>query len=423
MAEFFEIEGGKKLKGDIEVRGSKNGALAILAATLLTSQPSVIKNLPLLGDVLVMLEILKSLGAQINWLDERTVKIQAKDLKTQAEDKLIRKIRASILIAGPLLARKGELKIAKPGGCHIGVRGLDTHFEGFQETGVFLEKEEGEKYHLKAPKIFQPTKVVLNEFSLTATENLMMLFAGAEMENEIHLAASEPHIQELGEFLKEMGAEIKGLGTHTIKIRGKKNLKGVEHSIWPDYIEAGTFFSLAASTKSNLKIKNVPVEFLEMVFRSLKKMGVLYRIEGQTVLIEGENSKLVGAKIQTLPYPGFPTDLQAPFAVLGTQSAGTTLIFDTLFEGRFKYVDELNQMAAKITVCDPHRILIIGPTPLSGAKIKSYDLRAGATLIIAALTASGKSQLAGADEVDRGYEKIEEGLQSIGANIKRVTVE
>jgi len=427
MNEVFEIEGGQKLGGEIEVRGSKNGALAILAATLLTSEPCVIKNVPLVSDVLAMLEILKGYGAEVEWLDERTVKIQAKDLKIEPSDlKLTRKIRASILVAGPVLARRGELKIGKPGGCQIGVRGLDAHFEGFGDLGVTAEKAEEnsrEVYYLTAPKNFQPATVVLKEFSVTATENLMTLLAGLEGKGEIHLAALEPHIQELGEFLKKMGAEVSGLGTHTLKIAGRKNLKGAEHTIWPDYIEAGTFFSLAASTKSNLKVKNVPVEYLEMVFRNLKKMGVSYRIGEQEAVISGADSNLSGAKIQTLPYPGFPTDLQAPFSVLGTQAQGTTLIFDTLFEGRFRYSEELNQMGANITICDPHRLLISGPTLLYGTNVKSADLRAGATLIIAALTASGKSTLSGAGEIDRGYERIEERLQKIGASIKRVVAE
>lgn len=420
MAQIFEIEGGRKLKGEIEIRGSKNSALAILSACLLTKEPCLIDNLPLIGDVLVMIEILENLGAEVSWLGERTVRIQAKDLKIEPPEKLVRKIRASILIAGPLLIRERELKIAKPGGCHIGVRPLDTHFEGFQELGVELVKEEENFYHLKAPKCFQPKVIVLNEFSVTATENLMMLLAGIEGESEIHLAASEPHVQELGEFLKKMGAEIEGLGTPWLKIRGRGDLKGAEHQIWPDYIEAGTFFSLAATTKSNLLIKKVPVNFLEMVFKKLKKMGVSYKIEGSQVFLEGGNSQLKATKIQTLPYPGFPTDLQGPFAVLATQAEGNSLIFDTLFENRFRYIEELNQMGAKITACDPHRILISGPTPLYGRKVKSFDLRAGATLIIAALAASGKSEIWEAREVDRGYEKLEERLGKLGALIKRV---
>jgi len=425
MAQIFEIEGGKELKGKIKVAGTKNGALAILPACLLTEEPCVIKNIPLLTDVLVMIDILKNLGAEVGWLDEKTIRIQAKNVNNDADTKLVRKIRASILIAGSVLARTGELKIAKPGGCHIGVRSLDAHFEGLADLGIKLlsENRDSEKYYLKTPSKIKPGVVCLNEFSVTATENLMMLMAAIEGRSEIHLAAAEPHIQELGEFLKAMGAELEGLGTHTIIIKGKKKLKGVEHTIQPDYIEAGSFFSLAASTKSNLKIINVPVTQMEMVFRNLKKMGVLYKIEGNDVFIEGKSSSLKAAKIQTLPYPGFPTDLQSPFAVMATQAQGDSLIFDTLFEGRFKYVDELNQMGAKIFLCDPHRILVCGPTPLYGTKIKSFDLRSGATLIIAALTAKGESQVFGIEEVDRGYEKIEERLQKIGANIKRVVVE
>lgn len=423
MNEIFEIEGGRKLNGEIVVRGTKNGALAILPACLLTKESCIIKNIPLVTDVLTMIEIIKSLGAEVEWLDERTVKIQAKDLKLEPESVLAKKIRASVLIAGPMLARMKEIKIAKPGGCRIGVRGLDAHLEGFNDVGIITEQDGGEKYYLKSPKIINNNIAVLKEFSVTATENLMMLFAGQEGINEIHLAATEPHIIELGEFLKKMGVEIDGLGTHSIRIKGGKNLKGIEHSIWPDYIEAGTFISLAVSTKSDLTIKNTPVEYMEMVFRKLKEFGISYKIKEESVLIESSISHLVGAKIQTMPYPGFPTDLQSPFAVIGTQAQGNTLVFDTLFEGRFKYVDELNQMGAKITVCDPHRVLIAGPTQLYGAKIKTYDLRAGATMIVAALTAEGKSQLAGASEIDRGYEKIEERLQKIGAEIRRVRVE
>lgn len=425
MVEFFEIEGGKKLKGELRVAGSKNAALAILPACLLTDEPCIIKNVPLLTDVLVMIDLIKSLGVEVEWLDEKTVRIQAKNLDSNADTVLVRKIRASILIAGPILARLGELKIAKPGGCHIGVRGLDAHFEGFRDLGIELieERSEKEKYYLKTPAELKPTAIYLNEFSVTATENLLMLLASINGKSEIHLAAAEPHVQELGEVLIKMGAEIEGLGTHTIKIKGAKKLKGIEHTIGADYIEAGTFFSLAATTKSNLKILNVPVAYLEMVFRNLKKIGISYKIEGDVVFIEGEKSSLKAAKIQTLPYPGFPTDLQAPFAALMTQAEGQSLIFDTLFEGRFKYVEELTQMGAKIFVCDPHRIVVSGPTPLYGTKIKSFDLRAGATLIIAALAASGKSEVYGIEQVDRGYEKIEERLQSIGASIKRVVQE
>ncbi len=423
MNEIFEIEGGKKLSGEIEVRGTKNGALAILPACLLTLEPCVIKNIPLVTDVLTMIEIIKSLGAEVEWLDKRTVKIQAKDLKIEPDDKLAKKIRASILIAGPMLVRMKEIEIAKPGGCRIGVRGLDAHLEGFSDVGVITEQDGGEKYHLKLSQNINNNTTVLKEFSVTATENLMMLFSGQEGTNEIHLSATEPHIIELGEFLQKMGAEINGLGTHTIKIKGSKNLRGGEHSIWPDYIEAGTFISLAASTKSDLTIKNTPVEYMEIIFRKLKEFGISYKIKEESILINGSISHLVGTKIQTMPYPGFPTDLQSPFAVIGTQAQGNTLVFDTLFEGRFKYVDELNQMGAKIIACDPHRVLIAGPTQLYGAKIKTYDLRAGATMIIAALTAEGKSQLAGAGEIDRGYEKIEERLQKIGAEIRRITSE
>jgi UDP-N-acetylglucosamine 1-carboxyvinyltransferase len=425
MAEVFEVQGGKKLSGEIDVRGTKNGTLAILPACLLSSEPSIIKNVPLLSDVMAMLELIKSLGATVEWLDQRTVKIQAKDLKNKPDDTLVRKIRASILLAGPVLGRLGQLEIAKPGGCHIGERGLDAHLEGFGDVGIMAEKDDHQNtfYHLKVADKLKPTKIVLGEFSVTATENLMMLLATVEGQSEIHMAAAEPHIQELGEFLIQMGAEISGLGTHIIKIKGTEILKGVEHTIWPDYIEAGTFFALAGATKSNFKINNVPSDYLEMVFRNLKKMGVLYTIEGNSALIKGGDSTLKATKIQTFPYPGFPTDLQAPFSVLCTQAQGQSLIFDTLFEGRFKYADELVSMGARVTFCDPHRILIDGPTDLSGSKMKSCDLRAGATLIIAALTANGKSIILSANEVDRGYEKIEERFQGIGADIKRVNLE
>ncbi len=420
----FVVNGGKKLGGDIEVRGAKNAATPIIAATLLTKRPCVIKNIPIVRDVLTMINILEGMGSKVDWLDKRTVKITNDNVDhLKLERELVRKIRSSILLVGPLLARFGELEMSTPGGCHIGVRPMDAHFDAFRELGAkVMYEEEKELYRVAKGDKFNIGKIALKEFSVTATENLLMLGA-LNPGLEIEIAASEPHVQDLGKFLISLGAEIDGLGTHNIKINRSISKDGgeVEYEIINDPIEAGTFMALGAATKSDIRVLGVPVESLTLPLLKLKEFGVSFEITGKDVSIYGSRSSLRAVKkLMTQPYPGFPSDLQAPFGVLATQSKGETLIFDTMFEGRLKYLYELEKMGAAVEILGPHRAIVKGPKNLTGKNVESIDLRAGATLVIAALVAEGESTLHTAEQIDRGYENIEERLVAIGADIKRV---
>ncbi len=421
MQQKFIINGGRALAGTIEVRGAKNAATPILAACLLTEEPCVIDNLPLIEDVFRIIEILQSVGARVEWLGQRRIKVQAKgiDPKKIDQDKVCR-LRSSVLIMGALFSRFDNFKISAPGGCLIGSRPLNTHFAGLSELGAKISQDNG-FYQVGKTKLLSGAsarKIILREFSVTATENVMMVAALKSGRTSLRVAAAEPHVQELAIFLNKMGAKIKGAGTHDLEITGVKKLRGAKHTLMPDPIEAGTFIVAAAATRGRVEIKNVRIEHLELVLEKLKEMGVNLLVGSNSVKIK-PSARFHAAKIQTLPYPGLPTDLQAPLAVLCTQAEGASLIHDPLYEGRFKYINELAKMGADATIVDPHRAVIQGPTPLYGKEITSFDLRAGATLIIAALVAEGQSTISDIYQVDRGYEKIEERLAAIGADIKR----
>ncbi len=420
----FVVNGGRRLDGEIQVLGSKNAALPILAATLLTKRPCILKNIPLIDDVFTMLEILKSLGSEITWLEERTVRIVNSDIDPKKIDNSkVEKIRASILVVGPLLGRFGYVRMATPGGCLIGVRPVDAHMDALRDLGALVSYDEkADIYEIKPPlKHKWGSRVTLKELSVTGTENLMML--GALLPSiTIELAAAEPHVEDLGKFLKLLGVKIAGLRGYEIFMKGLKHegRKTITYSIMNDPIEAGTFMALGAASKSRLKIKGAPLSSLLLPLQKLKEFGVPFEIVKDDLIIHGSKSDLKGVRIQTQPYPGFPTDLQAPFAVLATQAKGETLIFDTLYEGRLKYIGELEKMGAKAKILDTHQALIFGPTPLKGKEVQSLDLRAGATLVIAALIAEGQSVLNGIEQIDRGYEKLEERLKPLGASIKRI---
>jgi len=422
MPEKFVINGGNPLKGEIEVRGSKNAATPILAATLLTDQPCIIDNIPLVEDVFRMIEILEDLGADVEWLDKRKIRVQAKKITSNIKNKsLVTKMRSSVLIIGPLLARLGMAEINKPGGCIIGVRPIDVHLNAFRDLGVIVDYID-DFYSLKTDGI-KGGHIVLDEFSVTATENVMMAAALCSNKTIIDLAACEPHVQDLAVFLKKMGVRIKGEGTHTIEIIGNKELKGARHKIQYDYIEAGTYILMASTVGGCVTVKNTPVGSLQLVLKNLKSFGANVEIiDNETVLVK-ESSNMRMDSIQALPYPGIPTDLQSMFGVLATQTINATLIHDPLYEGRLKYLEELNKMGAKIIVCDPHRAIISGPTQLYGADLRTFDLRGGAALISAGLTAKGTTTIYNMEQIDRGYEKIEERLQGIGAQIKRIISE
>ncbi len=418
----FIINGGKPLQGKIDVMGSKNAATPILSACLLTKEECIIDNIPLINDVLKMIELLESMGVETEWIEKRKLKIKAgNNVDPEKMDfEIVGHMRSSILLLGSMLARFGKFKIKQPGGCIIGARPVGVHFDALEALGAKITSENG-FYCFEADKLVGK-KIVLKEFSVTATENLMMAATLAEGTTTIKIAAIEPHVQDLARFLIKMGARIKGLGIHTIQIEGVEKLHGAEHKIIPDPIEAGTFAIAAVATKGNVEINNINPHELDLVIEKLKEIGANIEIKNNKLLIKPASKFNAIKKIETRTYPGIPTDLQAPFAVLTTQTEGTTLIHDTMYEGRLAYINELNKMGADAMVCDPHRGLITGPTPLYGQDITSFDLRAGATLIIAALLAEGKSTIDKIDQVDRGYEKIEERLKNLGADIQRVDV-
>ncbi len=418
--EVFEIEGGQPLSGEIVVSGSKNATTPILAATLLTTETCVLSNLPLIEDVFRMLEILESMGAEVEWRGERTLAITNRNINPKKMDvEKVKKIRSSILLFGSLAARFDTFSLYHPGGCVIGARPVGTHFDALEKLGVKITQQE--KSYTADASERQADKIVLREMSVTATENAMMLAAGMAGQTTIKIAATEPHVEDLGRFLIAMGADIQGLGTHTLVITGKDILRGAEHTIIPDANEAATFLILGVATGSALSVRHAREEHLDIVLEKLREFGAGFVIEEDVITVVPHQPLHSIAKLDTRTYPGVPSDVQAPFGVLATQVVGETLIFDTIFEGRFNYVPELEKMGARATVLNPHQVIVRGKTPLRGTTIKSYDLRSGVSLIIAALCAEGKTVIEDIYQVDRGYERIEERLQKLGAHIERVS--
>lgn len=439
MPEKFIIQGGKPLKGIITVKGAKNAALPILAATLLTNESCIINNLPLIEDVFKMINILESLGAKVSWLGKRKLKIQCSNINpTKLPCEIIGYFRGSILVLGPLLARFGKVKILPPGGCLIGARPLDTHFDAFSQLGIKISSKDNFYCFEKSSKSSRPyqfsyvlnkklekeggVEVILREFSVTATENVLLFSSFFPRKTILKIADQDYPVQELSQVLKKMGAAIKEVGTHTLKITGTKKLKGFSHSIMADPIETGTFIVAALASRGEVLIKNAELSFLSLFLKRLLDFGANFKISGSSLIKIFPSNKLKIDKIQSLPYPGIHTDLQPELGVLATQTKGPTLIHDPLYEGRLKYLEELNKMGADIIFCDPHRAIINGPTPLRGIEILSPDIRAGAALIIAGLVAKGQTIINNIYQIDRGYEKIEERLQQIGADIKRVKI-
>lgn len=415
----FEIEGGHKLSGTIDVRGSKNATTPILAATVLTKEECLLYNVPRIEDVLAMLGILESMGAIVKWKGRHTVSVTCKDIHPERINKeQVKRIRSSILLLGSLSARFDMFTLYHPGGCVIGARPVGTHFDALLKMGVTI-REKGSIYKVCASKRHRD-QVVLREFSVTATENAMMLAAGMEGKTCIKIAASEPHVEDFGRFLQKMGATVRGLGTHTIEIVGKKVLKGVRHRIIPDATEAATFLILGAVTKSNIVVRNAREEHLDLVLEKMREFGVKFKVEEKAICVYPAKHLSAVAKIDARIYPGIPTDIQALFGVLATQARGSTMIHDTLFEGRFNYVGELQKMGADAHILNPHQAIFNGPTQLFGTMINSFDLRSGVALIIAALAAKGKTIIENAYQVDRGYEMLEERLIGLGARIKRI---
>ncbi len=420
--DVFEIQGGKKLSGTITVAGLKNAATPILAATLLTKETCILQNVPRIEDVFRMLEILESLGATVEWRDQNVVAITAKDIDVASVDQeIVKCLRSSIMLLGALSARCNHFEIRQPGGCVIGARPVGTHIDALEKLGVHIVGD-GKNYVVDATEK-KSGKVVLQGMSVTATENAMLLAAALPGKTVIKVVACEPHVEDLGKFLQAMGVEISGLGTHTMTIVGKETLQGVTHTIMPDHNEAATFLVLGAVTGSELTVENAREDNLDIVLEKLKEFGVTFTIKENAITVHpAATLKAVKPWIDTRTYPGMPSDNQSIFGVLATQADGDTLIFETLYEGRFSYISELIKMGARADILNPHQVIVHGKTPLHGTVIKSYDLRAGVALIIAALTATGTTIIEEIYQVDRGYERIEERLQKIGAQIIRKTI-
>ena len=419
MKEKFVIKGGKKLNGEVEIGGSKNSAGAILAATLLTNEDCIIDNLPLVSDILSLLKILRKIGSKIEWLDKRKIKINNKDIFPENLDfEEIGKSRISVLLLAPLFLRFKSFKFSHPGGDRIGLRPITSHLEGFKKMGAEISQN-NQFYFFKRKKEKIQGKEIIIDFSVTATENMMMVGTLAKGKTKIKLAAAEPQVQDLGNFLKKMGAKIKGLGTHEIEIEGTKKLKGAYHKIIPDPLEAGTFIIGAVITQGRVKVKNVIFDHLTSFLKKLKEIGVKMEMKKNSLILH-PSPYLRATKIQAFPFPGFPTDLIPPMIPLLTQAKGNSLIHDPLYENRLNFVQELRKMGADIEIVDPHRAFVFGRTNLIGNKIESWDIRAGASLILAGLKAKGETIIENIHQIDRGYEKIEEKLKNLGANIERI---
>lgn len=414
----FLIKGGKKLQGTVTVSGSKNAALPIICASLLTKQKTILKNVPDIEDIHSMIAIIEALGA-VTKFKNHVLEIDPSKLKAKKiPDGLVQKMRASILLAGALLARFGEIKMAFPGGCVLGKRSVHAHTYALTQLGC-KTLDDQKILHIKVSKLIGK-KITLPELSVTATENAVMAASMAEGETEIRLVATEPHVQDLCYFLQKMGAKIKGIGTNVLTIKGVKNLKGATYAIAGDYLEAGTFAIAAAATQGDVKILGINPDYLDILWQKFDELGIKYKRNHTSVHVY-ESKQLSPIEIlRTAVYPSFPTDLQAPFTVLLTQANGISKVFETLFEGRLNYVFELEKMGAKIKLLNEHQAIVTGPTKLYGTPIASCDIRAGAAMVIAALIADGETEISNIRYIDRGYETLDKKLKSLGADIERI---
>ncbi len=413
------IKGGKKLEGEVNISSAKNSVLPILAATILNGNSCTIENAPMLEDVFVICEVLKSLKADVS-IDKlnKRVKINTANLfDNEANDELVRKMRASFLIMGPMLGRFGNFKISLPGGCNIGTRPIDLHLKGLSALGA--EVSVGHGYVEAKAKKLKGNNIYLDYPSVGATENIMMAATLAEGETIIENAAEEPEIVDLARFLKAMGAQIRGEGTDTIRILGVKDFKEVVYKPIYDRIEAGTFMITAAITKSMFKINGIDEVHLKPIIAKLTEMGVAIEINKNSIIVDGRK-KLNPVDIKTMPYPGFPTDMQAQMMSLLCTVKGTSIITETIFENRFMHAVELKRMGANIKI-DGRSAVIEGIDTFTGSEVKATDLRAGAALILAGLTAEGRTTINDIYHIDRGYVSIEKKLKALGADIERVS--
>lgn len=410
------VTGGKRLEGSITVSGAKNAVLPIIAATLLAEDKCVLHEIPHLADVDSMCQVLDSLGAKISRGPEQELEICAEEItSTEATHDYVRRMRASFLVMGPLLARFGRAKMSLPGGCAIGTRPIDLHLKGLAALGASINIGHG-LIEASASGLVG-AKVYLDFPSVGATENIMMAGVLAEGTTIIENAAEEPEIVDLASFLNSMGARVSGAGTNIIKIEGVKSLKGATHAVIPDRIEAGTYMVMAAATGSNLLIENVIVDHLKPVVAKLLEAGVEIAEEPTGIRVKG-NGRVEAVDIKTLPYPGFPTDMQAQLMALLTTAKGTSVITETVFENRFMHADEFKRMGAQIII-EGHSAVVKGVERLTGAPVQATDLRAGAALVIAGLMAEGQTEIGALHHIDRGYDNLVNKLRAVGADIRR----
>ena len=421
----FVIEGGVPLRGAITPAGNKNASLPLLAACLLSDEPVTLHNVPHIRDVLDMRDLIESVGAQVEELDTHTWRITSRTLRpADLDPDLCRRIRASILIAGPMTARAGELRLPPPGGDIIGRRRLDTHILALQALGAEVTYER--MFHFQSRGL-KGAEILMDEASVTGTENAIMAAVTASGATVIHNAASEPHVQELCQFLNTLGARITEIGSNTLHITGVPHLHGGEFTIGPDYLEVLSFVGAAAVTHGEVLIHNAGVRYLVMVAEVFRRLGIQWRVEGDDILVGSEQPlevipDLDGAipEIKTNVWPAYPTDLISIAITIATQSRGSILFHDWMYSGRMYFIDKLVSMGARIILCDPYRCLVQGSTQLFAEKLESPDIRAGMALVLAALAAKGKSRIRNISQIDRGYENVEGKLRLLGAHIERV---
>jgi UDP-N-acetylglucosamine 1-carboxyvinyltransferase len=425
LAETFVIEGGQPLGGRVRAAGNKNGALPVLAACLLTSEPVVLSNVPRIRDVETMIALISALGADVEWTGQNEVRVHAADVSSyELDPELARRIRASFLLAGPLLARLGRASVPPPGGDVIGRRRLDPHIHALAELGA--EIDIGDRFELRTAGL-RGKHIFLDEASVMATENTVMAAVLTPGETVIGNAACEPHIQDLCRFLGTLGAQIEGIESNVLRIQGVDTLSGGEWRICPEHIEVGSFVGLAAVTGGDVTIDGVEPKDLAAILPIFERLGVHVEVEGTSLRVPPEQELVIRddlggqiPKIEDGPWPAFPADLTSIAVTVATQARGTVLIFEKMFESRLFFVDKLVSMGARIILCDPHRVVVTGPAKLYGQQMSSPDIRAGMAMLLAALCADGTSTIGNIGEIDRGYERIDDRLRSLGARIERI---
>jgi UDP-N-acetylglucosamine 1-carboxyvinyltransferase len=425
--EKFVIEGRHPLKGKITPSGNKNAALPMLAACLLTEEAVLLHNVPQIRDVQAMRTLLESLGVTIDTVGPNTWRIQASEVRAADLDpEMCRRIRASILLAGPMTARAGELTLPPPGGDVIGRRRVDTHILALRALGAFAEYDRAQRCFRFEAKGLRGADILLDEASVSATENAIMAAVLARGETILRNAASEPHIQELCHFLNSLGGRIDNIGSNTLHIHGVERLHGGEFTIGPDYLEVVSFIGAAVVTRGSIRIVNAGPQYLDMIRLVFHRLGVNWEVEGQDLIIPETQPLVVEPdlgdaipEIKVMPWPSFPTDLMSIAITVATQSQGSVLFHDWMYPSRMFFIDKLVGMGAQIVLCDPHRCIVQGPTPLFGERMESPDIRAGMALVLAALAAEGQSVIRNVGQIDRGYERIDEKLRNLGAQIFR----